>query len=137
MSDNGETDKDQTEHIQWVIIEMKQDEKNKTWQAVAEPHTLRVINGRTTRVVWYVFTPGFEFDDNNKLGVDLSKTKSYKGLAHPDKTRPGCWTAKLDLDVINLYSPDDQNYSVNIRRIGKPDEMYCHDPVIENDPATP
>jgi len=125
MPNISQSCKDGHEHIQWVIVEMKQE--NNDWKAIAEPCTLRVLDGRQTTIVWYVFTEGFEL-----VGIDLSKT-SYKGLARADQTRRGCWSAKLN--VGDTAGWEQQDYSIHIRHKGT-GKTYQHDPVIENDPPT-
>jgi hypothetical protein len=109
---------------QWVVIEMKPDTAG-VLQPVAEPHTLQV-SGEQTQVVWYIFTDGFELDSQN--GVDLRNT-TYVGLAGPDSTRPGCWTAVIAPST----GPLQQKYTINVRNTAT-NEVYAHDPVIENDP---
>jgi len=110
---------------QWVVIEMKPDAGG-VLQPVAEPHTLLVSDGEQTQVVWYIFTEGFELDSQN--GIDLRNT-TYHGLAGPDSTRPGCWTAVIAPGT----DPLQQHYTINVRNTAT-NEMYAHDPVIENDP---
>ena len=95
-----------------------------------EPGTLRLDPNWIGDIVWYVFTKGYSFPEEN--AVVFPSGSGFTGTPLPDPSRPGCWSTAA---TNNDFTTSPQSFSYSLTVLKADGTSISGDPVIENEPV--
>ena len=109
----------------WIVVQVGDD-----GTLFVEPVTLRLDPNWIGDIVWYVFTKGYSFPEEN--AVVFPSGSGFDGTPLPDPSRPGCWSTAA---TNNDFTTSPQSFSYSLTVLKADGTSISGDPVIENEPV--
>ena len=109
----------------WIVVQVGDD-----GTLFVEPGTLRLDPNWIGDIVWYVFTKGYSFPEEN--AVVFPSGSGFTGTPLPDPSRPGCWSTAA---TNNDFTTSPQSFSYSLTVLKADGTSISGDPVIENEPV--